>query len=241
MSKGPAQPNRSLAHGVACLQAIAMAPHPLGSREVARELRMEHTRVNRMLGTLAQLGLAEKNAERKYQPGPAIHVLAAQSLKGSRLLLKALPHLRNLMDTGLTVALGVLWNRHVCYLFYCPHGIPIELGIGACDPYPAAKSSIGQVLLAGLPDAQVRRFLGGRAEDLPAGGLAAFLSTLRVIRNKGYALVHNDPESATLGVPLGMPPLAGVALAGRIQDQDLPRLISRLKQATDAIDRSLAP
>src|SRR5450432_664771 len=109
----PAQPNQSLANGIACLQALTAAEDAIGSRELARRLGLEPTLANRLLGTLAELGLAERTPERKYRPGPGIHVLAAQSLRGSGLLQAALPVIRGLLDEGLAVALGVLWRSDV--------------------------------------------------------------------------------------------------------------------------------
>ena len=130
-NQGPAQPNQSLAHGLSCLQMVVSAGEPIGSRELARALGLEHTRVSRLLGTLAMLGLTEKTADSKYQPGPAIHVLAAQSIQGSRLLTASLPQLKLLQHTGMDVALGVVWRKHVCYLFYGRSGLALEEGMGA--------------------------------------------------------------------------------------------------------------
>ena len=63
---------------------------------------------------------AGENGFRRYAPGPGLHVLAAMSLRGSRLLTRALPHLRDLMaaEPECRIALGVLWRSHVCYLFF---------------------------------------------------------------------------------------------------------------------------
>src|SRR5262245_29763060 len=101
----PAQPNQSLIDGLACLQALASSSEAVGNRELARALGLEPTRVNRLLKTLAHLGLAEQDAQRRYRPGPAIHVLAAQSLFGSKLIRRAIGPLEELHRFGLIVAL----------------------------------------------------------------------------------------------------------------------------------------
>jgi len=87
----PAQPNQSLIDGLACLQQLASEREPVGGRELARDLGLEPTRVHRLLRTLAHLGLAQQDAQRRYRPGPGIHVLAAQAMFGSGLLRRALP------------------------------------------------------------------------------------------------------------------------------------------------------
>src|SRR5687768_12021147 len=80
---GGSQANQSIIDGISVLQALATSEEPVGSRELARRLGLENTRVNRLLKTLAAIGMAEQNVVRKYSPGPGMHVLAAQSLYAS--------------------------------------------------------------------------------------------------------------------------------------------------------------
>ena len=162
----PAQINQSLVNGLACLQELVLAEGPVGVRELGRRLGMDPTRVSRLLGTLGWLGLAVQDESRKYHPGPAVHVLSALSLHGSRLLTGALPVLRELAaETKLTVALGVLWRSHVCYLYHGRAQTPLEQALGARGPFPARQSSIGRVLLAHLPPGELEQLCAeiGRA------------------------------------------------------------------------------
>ncbi|GDY13347.1 hypothetical protein LBMAG53_22250 [Planctomycetota bacterium] len=155
----PAQPNRSLAHGLEVLHALAMSgPDGRGSRELARLIGMEPTRANRLLGTLADLGLAERTPDRRYRPGPGIHVLAAASLGSSGLLRAALPDLEILLGEGLPCALGVAWRDQVCYLFFGMPGRPVAEGIANHRLFPASQSSIGAVLAS---QAKRWRFVAG--------------------------------------------------------------------------------
>ena len=143
-----AQPNQSLIDGIATLQALAMSPEPIGSRELARQLGIDSTKVNRLLKTLAYLGIARQTANRKYTAGPGMHVLAAQSLFASGLIRRALPVLEGLRRFGHTVALGVLWGDSVSYLFHAPPGIEASRGLGRIGLLPATTSGIGIVLLS---------------------------------------------------------------------------------------------
>ena len=81
-----AQPNQSILRGFLILQEVIVASTPLGSREVSRIVQIEHSTVNRVLGTLVQTGMLQQNTEKKYMPGPRIHVLSALSLTASRLI-----------------------------------------------------------------------------------------------------------------------------------------------------------
>ena len=115
---------------------------------MARQLGLEPTRVNRLLKTLAHLGLAEQDAQRRYRPGPAIHVLAAQAMFGSGLLRRAMPVLEGLHALGCTVAMGVLWRDRVCYLYHGGPDTPAAEALGRVGLFPAAASGIGCALLA---------------------------------------------------------------------------------------------
>jgi len=147
-----AQPNQSLIDGIATLQALATSPEPVGCRELARRLDADPTKINRLLKTLAYLGIARQTANRKYTAGPGMHVLAAQSLFASGLIRRALPVLEGLRRFGHTVALGVLWGDSVSYLFHAPPGIEASRGLGRIGLLPATTSGIGIVLLSELDD-----------------------------------------------------------------------------------------
>ncbi len=78
------QPNQSLIDGLSCLQLLASSRKPVGCRELARNLDLNPMRANRLLKTLAEIGLAQQDQKKKYSIGPGIHALTAQALFGSR-------------------------------------------------------------------------------------------------------------------------------------------------------------
>jgi DNA-binding IclR family transcriptional regulator len=236
----PAQPNQSLIHGIACLQTVVAAERPVGSREVARMLGDEHTRTSRLLSTLASIGLLEQTPQRKYQPGPALHVLTAQSLRGSMLLTCALPHLRALMGRGMTVALGVLWQRQVCFLFHSKPGQPIEESIGRHQLHPAERSSVGLALLAhALP--KPRRSPSPKALAAePTDPITDLEAALAGVRRHGYARLRFEEKGVlSLGLPLGNPPFAAIALSGPFTQDQTPEIVTQLTATRDAIFHDL--
>jgi DNA-binding IclR family transcriptional regulator len=227
----PAQPNQSLIDGLTCLQLLAGRRQPIGVRELARELHLEPTRASRLLKTLAHLGLAQQTIGAKYQPGPAIHVLAAQSLFGSELLRRALNPLQSLQGCGLIVALGVLWRDQVCYLYHAAPGMNATEALGRVGLFPAVKSGIGQVLLAELNQTELKTLL--RRE----GGLSKLSRDIKKVKAQGYSQVTIDIENhtETLAVPVGNPVVAAVALSGRIQSGQKQQLLKSLKQVAAEI------
>lgn len=236
-----AQPNQSLINGITCLQTVVAAGHPIGSREVSRLLQDDHTRTSRLLSTLASIGLLEKTPQRKYQPGPALHVLAAQSLHGSMLLTCALPHLAKLMNRGMTVALGVLWQRQVCFLFHCKPGQPLEESIGRHQLHPADRSSVGLALLAHSTPEPKHRFPRTVWEAEPTMPVTNLDPVLLGVKRLGYArLRFADRGILSVGLPLGNPPFAALALSGPWEASETPRVVSLLQETAAAILADLA-
>jgi DNA-binding IclR family transcriptional regulator len=239
LSKPNAQPNQSLIDGIATLQALATSTEPVGTRELARRLGFEVTRVNRLLRTLAYLGIARQTADRKYTSGPGMHVLAAQSLFASGLIRRALPALNQLRRFGLTVALGVLWRDNVSYLFHAPQGTDVSEALGRIGLYPATRGGIGMALLSALPDEEVRH-LYGSAKAIPRfpQGLQPLLMELREIRANGYARVLVDPQQHyyTIAVTVGDPVHSAIGVSGWIPKANTKTIVNALRAAASQID-----
>jgi len=235
----PAQPNRSVSDALACLQALAASTVPIGSRALARITGFEHTRTNRLLGTLASIGLAEQDASRKYRPGAGIHVLAALSLQSSGLLASALPCLDKLRVERLMVALGVLWKRHVCYIFSARPGEGLKEAVGRHELFPVENSSIGLAVLAGGDEKTVGDFIAcAKAAGTPFD-VRRFLGELETVRRLGYAVVSRTPGDASIGAAIGSPPLAGVAVAGKVKDKSIPELAEKVAAAARSITAAM--
>lgn len=232
-----AQPNRSLIDGIATLQALATAPEPVGCRALARQLDIDATKVNRLLKTLAYLGIARQTANRKYTAGPGMHVLAAQSLFASGLIRRALPVLEALRRFGHTVALGVLWGDSVSYLFHAPPGIEASRGLGRIGLLPATTSGIGIVLLSEHSDDEVRALYERRKIPMFPGGIDDLLAKLAEVRQLGYARIHvaDERDLHVIAVSTGDPAHAGVALSGWIPEAATPPLVEALREAAAEI------
>ncbi|PTR25501.1 IclR family transcriptional regulator [Luteibacter sp. OK325] len=232
-AKPNAQPNQSLIDGILTLQALASASEPVGCRELARQLGANTTRVNRLLKTLAYMGIVRQTSDRKYAPGPGMHVLAAQSLFASGLIRRALPELERLRRFGHTVAMGVLWNDSVSYLFHAPPGIEAARGLGRIGLLPATTSGIGIVLLAQLPDDEVRELYADRDIPMFTDGVDSLLDTLQRTRKQGYARVHvaDDRDHHIVAVASGEPVVAGLAMSGWIPESATAELVEALRLA----------
>lgn len=235
----PAQPNQSLIDGLAVLQALTEAAGPLGTTELAKHLGFEVTRVNRLLRTLAHLGLARQSADRRYLIGPGIHALAAQALHASGLLGRAFPHLQSLLGHGHTVALGVLWRDQVSYLFHSGKDITVAAGLRSRGVFPASRSSIGMVLLAARSDEEVRNLYRGRTDIERFGAdIDALIAELATVRRQGFARIDgrlHKGTDITMAVPVGRDQVAALAFSGVYDKREEARLLAALRDAAAAM------
>ena len=211
MNKLPAQKVNGLIDGIKVLQELAMAETEVSGKAIAEKLDLNHVRVNRLLKTLDYLGLAHRDSSRRYCIGPAMHVLAAQSMAASGLFARALPHLQELSKYNKVVALGVLWKDQVCYLYHNSDPGDFSAGLSKIKLYPVLDSSIGVALLAELPENQAQAILGNKYTG-------KVTKLLKKTHKQGYAaLLHSDHIS--LALPIGSPAYAAIAVSN-IKNQD---------------------
>ncbi|GHC03714.1 IclR family transcriptional regulator [Cerasicoccus arenae] len=186
----PKQPNKSLIDGIRCLQEVLSRAEPVGVGQVATELGLETTRVHRILRTLAASGMLRWTDKRKYAPGPAVPVLATQTMHASGFYRAIGPMVELHKDLNMITAMGLLWNRSVSYLFHAEPDQALTSAIGSFDVWPATVSGLGVALLALQTDQTVEELYVGR--EIPGfNSLPHLLDTLSEARERGYAIHHN--------------------------------------------------
>lgn len=232
----PAQPNRSLIDGIDVLLALAAAERSVGSRALARRLDLEPTRVNRLLKTLAAMGLATQDADRRYQPGPGMHVLSAMSLFGSGLVRRAVPVLEGLDRFRVIVALGVLWRDQVAYLYHKEPGLSSTDALGRAGLFPATRSSIGLALLAHQSPEELRHLYG--SSSVPGfESVDTLAAELTRVRSEGVAVVRN-PRGTSVAASIHAPnqaPCAAVAVSGNIESVGVTAIRDAVREAAAEI------
>ncbi|WP_319485965.1 hypothetical protein [uncultured Cohaesibacter sp.] len=177
------QPNQSLIDGIRCFQELTIAGRPLGNKELSEKLDLNIIKVNRLLRTLKSIGMAEQNAQKKYMPGPVVHVLAAQSFHSSALFRAATKVAINTPFDDRTLAIGVLWQDSVVYMYHAlAHQDPAD-GLGGYHLYPSSQSSIGMALLAEMDDEELAQTI----DHWPEEQKVAMRIAVANARAKGYA------------------------------------------------------
>ncbi len=184
------QPNQSLIDGIRCFQERTASDVPLGTRHLARQLNFNPVRINRLLMTLKMIRLVSQNHQKKYYPGPAVHLLATQSYHRSKVLQVVIPLLEQYSYNDRVIALGVLWGDSVSYLYHTDNHKKGIKAIGAYPLFDVVKSSIGQVLLSQHDDELVKQIL----KDRSAKEVDFMLSQARFGRDNQYIHLYNEND-----------------------------------------------
>ena len=206
------QPNQSLIDGIRCLQYLVSSDRAIGCRELSRLMGINTTRVNRLLMTMASIGLTMQDEQRRYLPGPGIHALAAQSIRGSRLFSSALPKLERLAPRDIVVALGVLWEDQVIYIWHSVPGSPTSQALAGFHMLPAWQSVIGMSLLAAESDETLTARFSPEQWQLLGPHVAQQ-------RSRGHVIWHHEDGEVSMARPLGLHS-AALAFAGMWQPAD---------------------
>lgn len=245
--KVPSQPNQSLMDSMRVLQVVLFAAEPVSGAEVARQLQMELTRAHRLLRTLSMLGMTYQTANKRFTTGPAMHILSAQALLNSDLAVAAKEPLDELhRETGLEVALGMLWQDYVSYIYHASPDMPLDAAPGQVSMFPASRSSLGHVLLAGQSDEHLRGVYEGRdIEGYPGGerGLTALLNAVGVVRSRGFARVERPDQQTgrvSIAIALSVRPFAAIGVGGDISASQTAGMVEKLTAASAAIANRLA-
>lgn len=223
------QPNQSLIDGIRCLQYLVSSGRAIGCRELSRLMGINTTRVNRLLMTMASIGLTQQDAQRRYLPGPGIHALAAQAIRGSALFSQALPLLERFAPKDIVVAMAVLWEDQVIYIYHSKPGSQVSQALAGFHMLPAWQSVIGMSLLAAETDEALQKRFTGKQWQLLGPHVAQQ-------RERGYVVWHHDDGEVSMAQPLGAHS-AALAFAGMWQVKET--VVNARLQELDALVKRL--
>jgi len=175
------------------LEAFNDVDRDMTLSEVARRTASSPAAVRRSLRTLAQLGYVRK-VDARYLLSARVLSLGAAYLRSTDVEGTLVPELRRLVDLfGDTAGIAVLIDTNILYVAHqsTPRGLRPVAGAGVV--YPAYPTSLGRVLLAGLPDTQLDRYFAtARFEkhtEVTETNPRRLRTILRQVRKAGYATI----------------------------------------------------
>jgi len=189
-----------LARGLKILSVFSENRRELTLTEIAALTSLPVSTCFRILHTLQESDYVERLPNGSFAPGLAVLSLGFAAMRSSELAQASAAPLRKLAtEIGETVNLGVLSGSQVLYIQRVPSAEMLIANIQIGSLLPAAATSIGKLLLAFRPpaDLRVRLTAGdfGRAQGPNAiRSLDALLPQLKIIREANWSV--QDEEMA---------------------------------------------
>ena len=149
----------SLGKGLAVMEILAAHPAGMTLTEMAAKAEMTRAGARRFLLTLVDSGYAIQQ-DRRFQLSPRLLAVARTWLQGASLWTYAEPFLREVAGKfNESSSAAVLSGEDIVYVARIPgrHILSVALNVGT--RLPAWCTSMGRVLLADMPPADLRRFL----------------------------------------------------------------------------------
>ncbi|WP_027091749.1 IclR family transcriptional regulator [Cohnella thermotolerans] len=183
------------------LRAIAASPSKKRLTDLTEETGINKSTMFSLLQTMEALEWVSRSEGDYYELGSIFATLGQAYLSGHPLVDRFLTLAQTTVDTiGETVQLSRLEHREIVYLAKKEASHPVRLLSEPGTRLPAHTTAMGKALLAGLPDADVRRLYEGYPLEKPTphtiDSLDRLLSELAAIRRNGCAF---DAEEAVLG------------------------------------------
>ena len=198
----------SLERGLAVIDVLAQHPDGLTLTETAERTALTRAGARRLLLTLVATGHARQDG-RRFLLTPKLLAQMRTWLTGVSLWDFALPFMREVaasLDESCSAA--ILADTDVVYVARIPGERIISMAIHVGTRLPAYCTSMGRVLLAGLPEGERAAII---ARSRPAASTSrtvtdpsALLAILRDVERDGYSLVDGELEIGlrSLAVPI---------------------------------------
>lgn len=226
---------RAVQRATSIMTALAEHPYPVGIVELAQFVELSPASVHRLLSTLVQVGWVEQNTRTsKYRLG-----MGAVGIGSVAVATNPIVH-----DGRMFLARVAQWSGHDTVLSTLVGGKTVQMirvaGVHTeliefepGRPQPAHASADGKLLLAYLPDDEIRRFFAANELRRFTANTIVDPDRMRrefaMIRTRGFAV--DDFERFDTGRGIAVPlldsnerPLAAVMCLGKLdpaQDADL--------------------
>lgn len=198
----------TVARAVRVIQCLAEADGPVSVGQLTERLELPSSTVHRLLQLLKGEGIVESDpVARTYRVGPELHRLAALIVGRSNAASLARPVMERVVAACRETCLLALYQpdtRQMMFVAQVQSPQPLRFEVECNVPLPPMWGSSGRVVLAHLPEDELREALAGAgpspATGAPFGDAAAFARELRRVRNRGHDLTRGELLADSVGV-----------------------------------------
>ena len=208
---------QSLERGLAVICTFDKDNPELTLSEVAARTGVTRATARRFLLTLARLGYVRTDG-RLFSLTPRVLELGYAYLSGLSLPDVAEPHLEALVaEVSESSSVSVLDGPSVVYVARVPVSRIMTVAISVGTRFPAFATSMGRVLLAGLPDDELDAYLStvilDRLTSRTIGTTSALRAEIAKVRTQGFSVVDQELEEGLRAVAAPIRDRAGRVVA----------------------------
>ena len=188
----------SLARGLAVVRAFSDQRRTLTIAQISQKTGIPRAAVRRCLHTLRQLGYAGAEMN-NFSLKPKILTLGYSYLSSTPLTVSAQPYLNSISSTlHESCSLAVLDDDEILYVARAATSRVMSVALNTGSRLPAYCTSLGRVMLAHLPDHELKRYLETvklRAyTDRTVVSAKRLKEILLEVRAAGFAIIDEELE-----------------------------------------------
>jgi IclR family pca regulon transcriptional regulator len=195
---------QSLERGLAVINSFSRDRQTQTLSEVANEAGLTRATARRILLTLSELGYVRQNG-RGFALTPRVLDLGYSFLSSFRVVELAQEPMERLVDeVKESSSLSILDDTEIVYVARVPTTRIMTIALALGSRLPVYPTSMGRVLLAGLPDAEVSEYLTRtelrRLTPHTVTDPIELRARLEEVRAQGFALVDQELEEGVRSI-----------------------------------------
>ncbi len=208
---------QSLERGIAVIRSFSDDARRQTLADVSRSTGLTRATCRRLLLTLVELGYARTDGK-TYELTPRVLDIGYSYLASMHLNEIAQPFIEELSEqVHESSSVSVLDDTDIVYVARVPTKRIMTVAIGLGSRFPAYQTSMGRVLLAELPDDEIRgvfdRSDHSRATPHTVSDFDALLERIGDVRRTGWALLDQELEVGVRSVAAPIRDSSGDAVA----------------------------
>lgn len=209
----------SLARGLAVIRGFSREKRSMTIAQLSHKTGIPRAAVRRCLYTLERLGYVASEDGRNFALRPKLLGLGHAYLSSTPLVVTAQPFLDRVSDAvNESCSLAILDGVDILYVARSVSSRIISVALNVGSRLPAHCTSIGLVLLAHLPPAELRDHLARvdlkRYTERTITSRAALLEALEEVRGQDYAVADNMMEIGVRSIAVPVRDAVGTVVAG---------------------------
>jgi IclR family pca regulon transcriptional regulator len=190
---------QSLEKGLKVISAFDVDHAQMTLTEVAKQVDLTRANARRILLTLQYLGFVQCVDGKQFSLSPKVLTLGYSYLSALPFQELAKPYLKSLAEeVNESCSMSVLDGFDIVYVARVQTNRIMTISLGVGTRLPVYATSMGRVLLAGLADDEMQRFLRGvKAEQLTTNTITdseKLIERIQLVRERGWALADQELE-----------------------------------------------